>query len=79
MNLELETKLKTMTHTAKSMNSLLSVIRETEANGDTYLIIEHEDYGHVTELHAEDYPHHKEIIRDALEFVSTYGDIPPWD
>ena len=52
MNLELETKLKTMTHTAKSMNSLLSVIRETEANGDTYLIIEHEDYGHVTELHA---------------------------
>ena len=79
MNAELETKLRNMTQTAKSMNGLLSVVREEDMTGGPYLVVEHEDYGHVTELHAEDYPHHKEILRDALEFVSSHEELPPWD
>ena len=74
--------LKNMTNTVNSLNSLLSVIRETEENGEVYLIVEHKDYGHVTELHVEDYPYHKEILRDALEFAindQVKEALPPWD
>lgn len=75
-----EAKLKLMTNTAKALNSLLSIIRETEVDGEDYLIVEHEDYGHIIELHAEDYPHHKELLRDALEFaVNNHGETVPWD
>lgn len=74
MNSELETKLRNMTQTAKSMSDLLSVIREED-----YLVVEHDDYGHVTELHAEDYPHHKEILRDALNEAAAEELTPPWD
>jgi hypothetical protein len=75
---DVEARLKMMTNTANSLSSLLSVIREDGSEGP-YLVIEHEDYGHVTELHPEDYPHHKEILRDAIEFASNQGDLPPWD
>jgi hypothetical protein len=79
--LSVEAKLKNMTNTVKALNSLLSVIQETESNGEVYLVVEHEDYGHITELHAEDYPHHKEILRDALEFATSNYDKEalPWD
>lgn len=72
---DLESKLRLMTQTARSLNDLLSVIREED-----YLIVEHEDYGHVTELHAEDYPHHKEILRDALNYATALKEERlPWD
>jgi hypothetical protein len=55
-----------MEHTAKNLNSLLSVIRE-----DDYLVVEHDVYGHVTELHPDDFEVHKELLRDALELASA--------
>lgn len=71
---ELEAKLKVMTNSARSLNDLLSVIREED-----YLIVEHADYGHVTELHAEDFPYHKEVLRDALNLASNGEELPPWE
>jgi DNA mismatch repair ATPase MutL len=61
-----------MAHTAKGLSDLIRVYKEED-----YLVVEHEDYGHVVELHAEDYQYHKEILRDALEALSQ-GDLPPW-
>lgn len=73
--MDLEAKLKTMTNSARSLNDLLSVIREED-----YLIVEHQHYGHVTELHAEDYPHHREILRDALSYATALKEERlPWD
>lgn len=66
----MEQQLRTMENTAKSLNGLLSVIRE-----DDYLVVEHEVYGHVTELHPDDFPVHKELLRDALELASN---AVPW-
>lgn len=63
--LELELKLDRMAKSVRSLNELLSVIREED-----YLIIEHPKYGHVVELHEEDYPHHREIVREHLNLVS---------
>lgn len=71
--MDIETRLTNMTFYASNLNYLLSVIRE-----DDYLIIEHEDYGHVTELHPDDYPHYREILKDALEFASN-KELPPWE
>ena len=71
--MDMEAKLKAMINSAQALNPLLSVIREED-----YLVVEHEDYGHITELHLEDYPHHKEILRESLSFASAEGDTPPW-
>ena len=72
-----EAKLKSMTAWVKSLNSLLSVIREED-----YLIVEHEDYGHITELHLEDFPNYREIVREAMAEVSGDREVKealPWD
>ena len=72
-----EAKLKSMTAWVKSLNSLLSVIREED-----YLIVEHEDYGHITELHLEDFPNYREIVREAMAEVSGDRELKealPWD
>ena len=71
--MDMEAKLKAMINSAQALNPLLSVIREED-----YLVVEHEDYGHITELHLEDYPHHKEILRESLSFASAEGDTHPW-
>ena len=70
--MSLELKLKAMEQTVKAMDNLLSVIREED-----YLIVEHDDYGHIVELHEEDYPEHKIILRKNLEFVME-SSTPPW-
>lgn len=72
-------KLKNMTNTVQSLNSRLYVIRETEETGEVYLVVEHEQYGHVTELHLDDYPHHKEILRDAIEFAIAKKEASSWE
>ena len=72
-----EAKLKSMAAWVKSLNSLLSVIREED-----YLIVEHEDYGHVTELHPEDFPNYREIVREAIAEVSGDRELKealPWN
>ena len=73
----IEAKLKAMTTWVKSLNSLLSVIREED-----YLVVEHDDYGHVTELHPEDFPNYKEIVREAIAEASgesRHKEALPWD
>ncbi len=65
--------LRVMEQTALTLNPLLSVIKEED-----YLVVEHEDYGHVTELHPDDYPNHKELLREALTFAANQ-ELPPWD
>lgn len=62
----MEQQLQIMQNTVKNLNNLLSIIRE-----DDYLVIEHEIYGHIVELHLEDFPFHKELLRDALEFAAN--------
>jgi hypothetical protein len=62
-----------MEQTALTLNPLLSVIKEED-----YLVVEHEDYGHVTELHPDDYLNHKELLREALTFAANQ-ELPPWD
>ena len=71
--MDMESKLKAMINSAQALNPLLSVVREED-----YLIVEHEDYGHITELHLEDYPHHKEILSESCSFASPEGDTPRW-
>jgi len=63
-----EQQLRMMEHSAKNLN--LDIIRE-----DDYLVVEHPVYGHVTELHPDDFPVHKELLRDALELASS---AVPW-
>lgn len=62
--------LEEMESYVKALNPLLSVYREED-----YLVVEHEDYGHVTELHPEDYEDYRELIREGLAHAET----PPWD
>ena len=64
-----ETKLRNMSTWIKALNSLLSIIREDGPEGP-YLIVEHEEYGHITELHLDDFPNYKEIVREALAEAS---------
>ena len=70
--LDLEAKLRNMSLTARSLSDSIRVIREED-----YLILEHEDYGHVMELHLDDYDIHKQLIREALSALAM-GDTPPW-
>lgn len=67
-----EAKLKAMSFTARALNEHIQVIREED-----YLIVEHEDYGHVMELHLDDYDIHKQLLREALAAL-VEGDTPPW-
>lgn len=63
--IDLEFKLKAMTLTARSLSDKIQVIREED-----YIIVEHDVYGHVIELHLEDYDHHEEMLRDELASLS---------
>lgn len=67
----MQDSLRQMELTARSLNDLLSVIKE-----DDYLVVEHEVYGHVTELHPDDFPNHKEILIDALSYASEKHSLP---
>lgn len=69
---DVEQKLKMMTATARNMSPRIEVIRE-----DDYLVVEHEDYGHVMELHLDDYDIHRQLLREALSTLAE-GDTPPW-
>lgn len=68
----MQDSLRQMELTARSLNDLLSVIKESE-----YLVVEHRVYGHITELHPEDFANHKEILIDALSYASEKHS-PPW-
>lgn len=63
-------QLDEMESYVKSLNPLLSVYREAD-----YLVVEHEDYGHVTELHPEDYDDYRQLVKEGLSHVVT----PPWE
>jgi hypothetical protein len=67
----MQDSLRQMEFTVRSLNDLLSVIKE-----DDYLVVEHKVYGHVTELHPEDFSNHKEILIDALNYVSEKNNVP---
>lgn len=63
---DVEFKLRAMTLTAKALSDKIQVIRE-----DDYLVVEHDVYGHVTELHPDDYDHCEEMLRDELTSLSN--------